>query len=118
MDGINVKEWDIHKLRESMAMVMQDIFLFSDTIEGNIAYGNPEATIESVQAAAKMAEVHNFIIELPDSYDTIIGERGVGLSGGQRQRIALARAILKDPSILILDDTSAMAGWMRQMKKC
>jgi ATP-binding cassette, subfamily B, multidrug efflux pump len=107
VDGIDVKEWDIHKLRESMAMVMQDIFLFSDTIEGNIAYGNPEASIESVQTAAKMAEAHNFIIELPDSYDTIIGERGVGLSGGQRQRIALARAILKDPSILILDDTTS-----------
>ncbi|MBT2697449.1 ABC transporter ATP-binding protein [Bacillus sp. ISL-40] len=107
VDGINVMEWDIHKLRESMAMVMQDIFLFSDTIEGNIAYGNPEASIESVQTAAKMAEAHNFIIELPDSYETIIGERGVGLSGGQRQRIALARAILKDPSILILDDTTS-----------
>jgi ATP-binding cassette, subfamily B, multidrug efflux pump len=107
VDGIDVKEWDIHKLRERMAIVMQDIFLFSDTIEGNIAYGNPQVSIESVQAAAKMAEAHDFITELPDSYDTIIGERGVGLSGGQRQRIALARAILKDPSILILDDTTS-----------
>ncbi|NHC40518.1 ABC transporter ATP-binding protein [Bacillus sp. MM2020_1] len=107
VDGIDVKEWEIHKLRERMAMVMQDIFLFSDTIEGNIAYGNPQASIESVQAAAKMAEAHDFITELPDGYDTIVGERGVGLSGGQRQRIALARAILKDPSILILDDTTS-----------
>ncbi|MEH6956058.1 ABC transporter ATP-binding protein [Neobacillus drentensis] len=107
VDGIDVKEWDIHKLRERMAIVMQDIFLFSDTIEGNIAYGNPQVSIESVQAAAKMAEAHDFITELPDKYDTIIGERGVGLSGGQRQRIALARAILKDPSILILDDTTS-----------
>ena len=107
VDGINVKEWDIHKLRERMAIVMQDIFLFSDTIEGNIAYGNPQVSIESVQAAAKMAEAHDFITELPDGYDTIVGERGVGLSGGQRQRIALARAILKDPSILILDDTTS-----------
>lgn len=107
VDGVNVKDWDIHKLREKIAMVMQDIFLYSDTIEGNIAYGNPEASIESVQFAAKVAEAHEFISELPDGYDTIVGERGVGLSGGQRQRIALARAILKDPTILILDDTTS-----------
>lgn len=107
VDGIDVKKWDIHKLRESTAMVMQDIFLFSDTIEGNIAYGNPDASFESVQSAAKMADAHEFISKLPEGYDTIIGERGVGLSGGQRQRIALARAILKDPEILILDDTTS-----------
>jgi ATP-binding cassette, subfamily B, multidrug efflux pump len=105
--GINVKEWEIHKLRTSMGMVMQDIFLFSDTIEGNIAYGNPNATLEDVQAAARRAEAHDFITTLPEGYDTIVGERGVGLSGGQKQRIALARALLKDPSILILDDTTS-----------
>jgi len=86
---------------------MQDIFLFSDTIEGNIAYGVPEATMEQVQWAAKVASAHEFILKMPDGYDTIIGERGVGLSGGQKQRVALARAILKDPSILILDDTTS-----------
>ncbi len=107
VSNTNVKEWDVQKLRENTAIVMQDIFLFSDTIEGNIAYGVPDATIEEIQAAAKMAEAHNFIMELPDGYDTIIGERGVGLSGGQKQRIALARALLKDPAILILDDTTS-----------
>ncbi|OLS42171.1 ABC transporter ATP-binding protein [Bacillus sp. MRMR6] len=105
--GINIKEWDTHKLRSEMATVMQDIFLFSDTIEGNIAYGEPHASMEKVQKAARMAEAHEFISSLPEGYDTIVGERGVGLSGGQKQRIALARALLKDPGILILDDTTS-----------
>jgi ATP-binding cassette, subfamily B, multidrug efflux pump len=116
VDGINVRECDLHALREGMAMVMQDIFLFSDTIEGNIAYGNPTASIENVQTAAKMAEAHEFITALPDGYDTIVGERGVGLSGGQRQRIALARAILKDPAILILDDTTSSVDMETELK--
>ncbi|MGG5252703.1 ABC transporter ATP-binding protein [Neobacillus sp. SM06] len=116
VDGVNVRDWDIHKLRGNIAMVMQDIFLFSDTIEGNIAYGNPQASIETVHAAAKAAEAHEFISELPDGYDTIVGERGVGLSGGQRQRIALARAILKDPAILILDDTTSAVDMETELK--
>lgn len=112
----NVKEWDIHQLRSLMGMVMQDIFLFSDTIEGNIAYGNPNATLEDVQEAAKKAEAHDFITNLPEGYDTIVGERGVGLSGGQKQRIALARALLKDPSILILDDTTSSVDMQTEEK--
>ncbi|MED4037271.1 ABC transporter ATP-binding protein [Niallia taxi] len=107
IDGRNVKDWELQELRKGMAMVMQDIFLFSDTIEGNIAYGNPHTSIDSIKFAAKMADAHDFISDLPEGYETIVGERGVGLSGGQRQRIALARAILKDPSILILDDTTS-----------
>jgi ATP-binding cassette subfamily B protein len=86
---------------------MQDVFLFSDTIEGNIAYGRPDCTLEEVQAAAKIANAHDFIMQMSDGYDTIVGERGVGLSGGQKQRISLARALLKDPSIIILDDTTS-----------
>jgi len=107
IDGRDVKGWELQQLRKGMAMVMQDIFLFSDTIEGNIAYGDPNTSNEAVRLAAKLADAHDFIQDLPEGYDTIVGERGVGLSGGQRQRIALARAILKDPSILILDDTTS-----------
>ncbi|WP_040203778.1 ABC transporter ATP-binding protein [Neobacillus jeddahensis] len=116
VDGISVKEWNLQALREGIAMVMQDIFLYSDTIEGNIAYGHPHATLDAIQSAAKMAEAHEFICELAEGYDTIVGERGVGLSGGQRQRIALARAILKDPQILILDDTTSSVDMETEQK--
>ena len=107
VDGVDVRKLHLRRLRQSISMAMQDIFLFSDTIEGNIAYGVPDAPMEKVVEAAKMADAHSFITALPEGYDTIIGERGVGLSGGQKQRIALARAILKNPSILILDDTTS-----------
>ncbi|MCX7842884.1 MAG: ABC transporter ATP-binding protein/permease [Clostridia bacterium] len=107
VDGINICDIDVRKLRESISVAMQDIFLFSDTIEGNIAYGVPDATFDQVQWAASAAGAHEFICGFPDGYDTIVGERGVGLSGGQKQRIALARALLKNPSILILDDTTS-----------
>ena len=107
VDGINVKDLDLYELRDNIGMAMQDVFLFSDTIEGNIAYGRPDCSFEQVKKAAKMADANLFIQEMPDGYDTIVGERGVGLSGGQKQRISLARALLKDPAILILDDTTS-----------
>ena len=107
VDGVNVKDLDLYDLRDNIGMAMQDVFLFSDTIEGNIAYGRPNCSFEEVKRAAKMADANLFIQNMPDGYDTIVGERGVGLSGGQKQRISLARALLKDPSILILDDTTS-----------
>lgn len=107
VDGINVKDLDLYELRENIGIAMQDVFLFSDTIEGNIAYGRPDCSFERVKEVAKMADANLFIKNLPDGYDTIVGERGVGLSGGQKQRISLARALLKDPAILVLDDTTS-----------
>ncbi|MCD7825730.1 MAG: ABC transporter ATP-binding protein/permease [Clostridiaceae bacterium] len=107
VDGINVRDMDLYDLRDNIGIAMQDVFLFSDTIEGNIAYGKPDCSFEKVKAAAKMADANLFIKNLPDGYDTIVGERGVGLSGGQKQRISLARALLKEPAILVLDDTTS-----------
>lgn len=107
VDGINVKDLDLYNLRANIGMAMQDVFLFSDTVEGNIAYSRPDCPFEEVQKAATMADADAFIQAMPDGYDTIVGERGVGLSGGQKQRISLARALLKEPSILILDDTTS-----------
>ncbi len=107
MDGINVKDMELFSLRDNIGMAMQDVFLFSDTVEGNIAYGKPDATFEEVKKAAQIANADEFIQAMPEGYDTIVGERGVGLSGGQKQRISLARALLKDPSIVILDDTTS-----------
>lgn len=107
VDGVNLKDMDLFSIRDNIGMAMQDVFLFSDTIEGNIAYGRPNCSFEEVEAAAKIANAHNFILQMPEGYDTIVGERGVGLSGGQKQRISLARALLKNPSIIILDDTTS-----------
>lgn len=107
IDGVNVKNMDLYSLRDNIGMAMQDVFLFSDTVEGNIAYGRPNCSFDEVVAAAKIANAHDFILAMPEGYDTIVGERGVGLSGGQKQRISLARALLKNPSIIILDDTTS-----------
>lgn len=107
VDGTDVRDMDLYNLRDNIGMAMQDVFLFSDTIEGNIAYGRPDCSFDAVKQAAIMADANHFIKSMPEQYDTIVGERGVGLSGGQKQRISLARALLKNPSILILDDTTS-----------
>lgn len=107
VDGYDVRELDLHSLRGQIGMVMQETFLFSETIRENIAFGRPEASEAEVEAAAKAAKAHAFISELPDGYETVLGERGVSLSGGQKQRLAIARGLLMDPAILILDDSTS-----------
>jgi ATP-binding cassette subfamily B protein len=107
IDGTDLREVTIPSLRKAVGYVSQDTFLFYGTVEENITYGTFDATDEEVREAAKMAEAHQFIQNLPDGYDTKVGERGVKLSGGQRQRISIARAILKDPEILVLDEATS-----------
>jgi subfamily B ATP-binding cassette protein MsbA len=107
INGRDIREYDVHDLRSRMAIVTQNTFLFDDTIESNIRMGKPDATREEVVEAAKMAYAHNFIEELPEGYETEVGQRGDLLSGGQKQRIAIARAILRDAPILILDEATS-----------
>ena len=107
LDGHDVRDLKVKDLREHIGIVLQNPFLFSQTIAENIAYGKPDASYEDIVAAAKAARAHDFIMTFPETYNTKVGERGVTLSGGQKQRVAIARALLTDPSILILDDSTS-----------
>ncbi len=107
VDGYDVRSLDLESLRAGVGYVPQETFLFSASIRENIAYARPDASLEDIEKAARAASAHNFIVELPEGYDTVVGERGVGLSGGQKQRVAIARAFLKNPKVLILDDATA-----------
>ena len=107
MDGVDLRDLRQDELRRNIGMALQETVLFSGTIRDNIRYGKPEAPEEEVIAAAKAAQAHDFILNLPEGYDTLVGQRGVNLSGGQKQRLAIARALLLKPTVLILDDSTS-----------
>ncbi|WP_034552315.1 ABC transporter ATP-binding protein [Carnobacterium funditum] len=116
IDGQDARKINVRELRKHIAIVMQDVFLFSETIKENIAFGTPEAELERIKLMARVADASPFIEQMPDQYNTFLGERGSGLSGGQRQRISLARGLMKDPSILILDDTTSAVDMETEVK--
>jgi ABC-type multidrug transport system fused ATPase/permease subunit len=107
LDGHDIRDLTLKSLRQQISIVLQDVFLFHGTARENILFGRPGATEKEMLAAARIANAHEFISQLPEGYDTVLGERGVKLSGGQRQRIAIARAVLKDAPILILDEATS-----------
>ena len=107
VDGTDIRNIKLESLRKNIGVVQQDVYLFGGSIRDNILYGKPDASDEEVITAARLANAHDFIMELEDGYDTFVGERGVKLSGGQKQRISIARAFLKNPPILILDEATS-----------
>jgi ATP-binding cassette subfamily B protein len=107
IDGHDLRDVTLDSLSAAIGMVTQENYLFHDTIRTNLTYAKPDATQAEIESAARAANIHNFITDLPDGYDTIVGERGYRLSGGEKQRIALARVILKDPRILVLDEATS-----------
>ena len=107
LDGLDLRELDLTELRRSIALVSQDVYLFHGTVGENIAYGRPDATDRELHQAARRAQLHDFVLSLPDGYQTLVGERGIKLSGGQRQRLSIARAVLKDAPVLILDEATS-----------
>lgn len=115
-DGIDIKKLKLNMLRDKLSYVTQETFLFSETVANNISFAQPEASREDIVKAAKTAQAHSFILDMIDGYETIVGERGIGLSGGEKQRIAIARAILKKPSILILDDATSSVDMETELK--
>lgn len=107
IDGVNIKEISLESLRSQIALVSQEIFLFNDTVTNNIKFGNPYATVRQIEEASRLANAHEFIEKLPQKYESVVGERGILLSGGQKQRITIARAILREPRIIIFDEATA-----------
>ena len=107
LDGVDVRKLKIRELRQQIGVVFEDTVLFNDSVKANISFAKPNAAQADLERAAKLAGAHEFILQLPNGYDTVIGERGFSLSGGQRQRIAIARAIISDPRVLVLDDATS-----------
>ena len=116
INGVDINDVSSQNLRKNIAVVAQDVFLFSGTIRDNILYGSPDKTEAEMIKASKQANIHDFVMNLPNGYDTEVGERGVKLSGGQKQRISIARAFLKNPPILVLDEATSALDNMTEMQ--
>ena len=118
IDSYDIAKVELYSLRRQIGMVLQDTLLFTGTVQENIMLANPDATVEEVIHAAKVAVAHDFIMELPNGYNTVVGERGTGLSGGQRQRIAIARTVLQNPRMLILDEATSALDYNSERQVC